>query len=243
VGAIPSYEPFLFSEKCRISPGFHFPAPRTELKIHCHHCGSDVPDLPVGRGEILRCGLCQSTLKKYCAPGAHEAACSLAICALVILWLANSYPIMIFSVAGNVQSNEIITGIQVLMAQGYWPIALLVLFCAIVAPGLYFAGVAYASAACALRSVPPGAAAAARLARKAQPWSLLPVFAMACVVSAVKLDLIGQVEWQAGVWLVAILAMNALILGSLFDPEEALRIFDEHNEKLPVPVLHAQAKP
>lgn len=201
---------------------------RQSLKIHCHHCGSDVPDLPVQRGEILRCGLCRSNLKKYRAPGAHEASCALAICALVILWLANSYPIMNFSVAGNVQSNEILTGIQVLWSQGYWPIASLVFLCALLAPGVYFTGVAYAAGACALRAVPRGARMAARLVRIAQPWSLLPVFAMACVVSAVKLDLIGHVDWQAGVWLVALLALNALVLDSLFDSDEALRIFDEH---------------
>lgn len=200
-----------------------------EVLIHCHHCGSHVPDLPVSRGEALRCGLCRSVLKKYRAPGAYEAACALALCALVILWLANSYPIMKFSVAGNVQPNEILTGIQVLLRQGYWPIALLVFLCALLAPAAYFFGVAYSSAACALRRVPPGAERAARMAKLARPWSLLPVFAMACVVSAVKLDLIGHVDWQPGVWLVALLALNALLLETLFDPDEALRIFDEHH--------------
>lgn len=202
-----------------------------------------MPDLPVERGEILRCGLCHSTLKKYRAPGAHEAACALALCALVILWLANSYPIMNFSVAGNVQSNEILTGIQVLWSQGYWPIASLVFLCALLAPGIYFAGVAYAAGACALRVVPRGAREAARLVQIAQPWSLLPVFAMACMVSAVKLDLIGHVDWQAGVWLVALLAVNALVLDSLFDPDEALRIFDEHSVTREVVFIHSDKRP
>lgn len=200
--------------------------------LHCHHCGSEVPDMPVGRGEMLRCGLCRSTLKKYRAPGSFEAACALALCALVILGLANSYPIMKFSVAGNVQSNEIITGIQVLFGQGYWPVAVLVFVCALLAPTAYFAGVAYAAGACAARRVPPGAAWAARVVKLAQPWSLLPVFAMACMVSAVKLELIGTVHWQPGVWLVALLAANALILDSLFDPDEALRVLDEHAQRL-----------
>lgn len=200
------------------------------MHLHCHQCGSEVGDKPLKRGEILRCGLCGNTLKRFRTRGDQEAACALAICALFILWLANSYPIMNFSVAGNVQANEILTGIRVLFVQGYWPIAVLVFVCAMLAPALYFAGVAYASAACALRRIPPGASAAARLARIAQPWSLLPVFAMACVVSAVKLDLIGHVDWQAGVWLVTLLAFNALILDSFFDADEALRFFAGHEE-------------
>ena len=54
-----------------------------------------------------------------------------------------------------------------------------------------------------------------------QPWSLVPVFAAACMVAAVKLNLIGTVSWQHGIGWVALLASCALALGSLFDPDLA----------------------
>lgn len=203
------------------------------MDLHCHQCGSRVEDLPVGKGQILRCGLCHDTLKKYRPQGAFEAACALAVFALVLLGLANAYPIMNFSVAGNLQSNEIVTGVWVLFRQGYWPISLLVLWCAILAPALYFSGVAYASASCFCRVPLPHAERFARVAERAQPWSLLPVFAAACFVSAVKLKLIGTVDWQPGVWLILLLALTALLLSGLFDGQEALRIIAEKRSASP----------
>jgi paraquat-inducible protein A len=191
--------------------------------IDCAHCGAQVSNRSLARGEILRCSRCRSTVKRYRPQGAERAACALALSGLVLLLWANLYPIMIFSVTQMTQSNEIITGIQVLFLRGYWPIAGLVLFCAIVAPALYFLGVAYSAGACLGRHQWPGAVGAAVLAQVMQPWSLLPVFALACLVAAVKLDLIGHVAWQPGVWLIGLLALVALCIDSLFDGEQILR--------------------
>jgi paraquat-inducible protein A len=145
---------------------------------------------------------------------------------LLFLALANVDPIMTFSVAGNTQANEIVTGVRVLLAQGYWPIATLVFFCAILAPAVYFAGVAYVSAACLISGKAPGARFLLLLVGRVQPWSLVPVFAAACLVAVVKLDLIGTVYWQPGIGWVVLLAGCALALGSLFDGDAALRVLE-----------------
>jgi uncharacterized paraquat-inducible protein A len=118
--------------------------------IHCHYCGSHVPDRPVPRGSVLLCGLCGSKLKFYRRADNYEVACALALTAVTFLVLALANPIMNFVVAGNQQSNFISTGIWVLVAQGYWPIAVLVFFCAVVAPAIYLNTAAYSSAACFL---------------------------------------------------------------------------------------------
>lgn len=198
-------------------------SPGKENFIHCHYCGSHVRDCPVPRGSVLVCGLCGSKLKFFRRPDSYEVACALALTALAFLVLSLSYPIMTFNVAGNEQSNFILTGVWVLVSQGYWPIAVLVLFCAVVAPAVYFLAAAYGSAACYFSGRWMGGGRAIRSARFFQPWSLVPVFAMACFVSAVKLDLIGHVEWRQGVWWVVALSVNALVLGQFFDPDDAER--------------------
>ncbi len=199
-------------------------------RIHCHHCGSEAENKRLAEGQALRCGLCKSVVKIYRHPDAYQRACALAVCGLVFLLLANFYPIMDFSVAGNQQSNWIITGIGVLVDCGYWPIAVLVFLCAMLAPTAHFFGVAYSSVACFAWKKMPFAPLALRAAKLAQPWSLLPVFAAACLVSAVKLELIGEVSWKAGVWWTAALALDALLLGSIFDAEDAERILAGEEE-------------
>ena len=152
-----------------------------------------------------------------------QPACAFALAGLLFLVLANVYPIMNFSVAGNTQANEISTGVRVLLAQGYGFIAVLVFFCAMLAPAAYFIGVAYVSLGCMVGGGLPLARHALSVVRLVTPWSLVPVFAAACAVSAVKLNLIGTVFWQPGIAWVALLAACALALGSVFDPDAAGR--------------------
>jgi len=191
--------------------------------ISCDQCGSQVPELGLQPGQSLRCGLCKSVLQRRRHKDPFQSASAFGLAGLVFFALANMYPIMNFSVAGNTQSNEIVTGVRVLTAQGYGLIAVLVFFCAMLAPAVYFAGVTYVSLACLARGRLPWALPFLKLVRRAEPWSLVPVFAAACMVSAVKLDMIGVVAWQPGILWIALLALCALALGSLFDPAEARR--------------------
>lgn len=191
--------------------------------LHCEQCASQVLDVELKRGEVLVCGRCKSPVKRYRPLGAEQAACALALAGLILLAWANVLPIMTFQVTQMAVSNEIVTGILVLASAGYWPIALLVFFCAMVAPTAYFVGVAYSAGACVTGRTWLGAERAARMARAVQPWSLLPVFALACLVSAVKLDLIGHVIWEPGVLLIGLVAVVTLLLDTFFDADQVVR--------------------
>jgi paraquat-inducible protein A len=131
---------------------------------------------------------------------------------------------MLFGVAGNTQTNDIITGVIVLLAQGYWPIASLVFFCAILAPAVYFGGVAFVAASCESGRHMALARRVLGLVEHVESWSLVPVFAAACFVAVVKLDLIGSVTWETGIFWVLCLSLCSLALGSTFDSAAAARI-------------------
>lgn len=200
--------------------------------IHCHQCGSQVPRVELRPGEVLRCGLCKSHLIRKRGSESFQPACAFGMAGICFLVLANIYPIMNFSVAGNTQANEIVTGVGVLITQGYGMIAVLVFFCAMLAPAVYFSCVTYVSLAC---MAPRGLSLALpllNLVRRVQLWSLVPVFAAACMVSAVKLNMVGVVDWQPGIDWIALLAVCELALGSLFDPVAAERVL-KGKEKIP----------
>jgi paraquat-inducible protein A len=132
------------------------------------------------------------------------AALAFSMAALITLIPANMNPILIFSVAGNSQENLIITGVEALWKEGFEPLGALVFFSAIFAPFVYLLALTYVSASWNFRLHPPFLKAAFRFAESLEDWNLLPVFAIACVVSVVKLRTLGTVSWEPGsLWILA----------------------------------------
>lgn len=140
---------------------------------------------------------------------------ALSITALVLLVLANVLPVMTFDVAGAEQSNRIITGVQGLIAQDYAPIAALVFFSAILAPALYLVLACYVLSARALKRNWPFDFQAWRVLEKLSPWNLIPVFAVACLVAVVRLELLGTVNWRSGALFVVLVSLLFLVLEQL----------------------------
>lgn len=159
---------------------------------------------------------------------------ALSLAGLFALTLANMSPVLVFDVAGRDQSGYIVTGVWELVRQGYWPIGLLVFVASILAPALYLGSVAYVSAACALRIRLPWIFAALRLSKLAEPWNLIPVYAIATVVSVVKLRLIGGVAWENGARWVLAVALLTLFAQQMFERRlvahriEALGLLADH---------------
>jgi paraquat-inducible protein A len=152
----------------------------------------------------------------------------MATAGLFFIALANVNPILTFDVAGNTQSNLIVSGVISLVGQGYWPVALLVFFAGIAGPALHLATVWYVSAACCLRQRWPGLQRATNFAEAMQEWNLVPVYMVATVVSVVKLDMLGTVAWQQGSLWVLALSLFSLLTVQAFD----LGLVEERLEEL-----------
>jgi paraquat-inducible protein A len=146
-----------------------------------------------------------------------RAALAFSLAALLTLIPANMKPILIFSVAGNSQQNLIFTGVLGLWNQGFQPLGALVFFSAILAPIVYLAAVSYVSFAWITRRRPPLLGAAFRVTEILEPWNLLPVFAIACIVSVVKLRTLGTVSWEQGAWWVLAASLLTMLAVQCFD--------------------------
>jgi paraquat-inducible protein A len=141
----------------------------------------------------------------------------MASAGLLLVVLANVNPILTFDVAGNMQSNLVVTGVFDLFDQGYWPVAALVFFAGIAGPALHLGAVAYVASACCLGVRWPALRAAAKLAETMESWNLVPVYAVATVVAVVKLDMLGAVAWQVGALWVLALSLCSLFAAQFFD--------------------------
>ena len=183
----------------------------------CPDCSAAYNDRVLQRGEELVCMRCGKRLEKYCDLRSLQGLWAIVTAALVCLVMANITPIMVFDVAGNTQSNLIVTGVTRLYAQGYWPLAGLVLFSAIALPTLHLGAFWYLLGGCCLKKSWRGLPTALAIVDQLSSWNLMPVFAVATVAAVVKLDQLGSIEWERGACWMALLALSSLAAIRAFD--------------------------
>ncbi len=189
------------------------------LRRECPDCGAPYRPRLLRPAQQLRCRRCGARLAQGRKSDSLQPPLALAVSGLALLVMANVTPVMTFDVAGRTQSNLIITGISGLVDQGYGPLAVLVFFCAVGAPALYLLLLCYALMASILRARWPFVSRAWRWVELVEPWSLVPVFLVACLVAVVRLELLGTVTWGDGTVYIVLLSLCCLALGRILDRE------------------------
>lgn len=185
--------------------------------IQCPRCHALLRDRVLADHEYLCCKRCGEQVKSSRPGRTMAAALAFAAAALITFIPANMNPILIFSVAGNSQENLIMTGVEGLWTQGFQPLGALVFFSAILAPFFYLTSVCFVSACWLLQKRLPLMGSALRLATALESWNLLPVFAIACMVSVVKLRTLGMVNWEPGALWILATAVFTMLAMQFFD--------------------------
>lgn len=166
--------------------------------ISCPRCEAPCRDRDVPRGREIACRRCGSTVLEHVGKKTLQPAMALSLAGLLALTLANLNPVLQFEVVGRTQSGYIMTGVEELIRQGYLPIALLVAFAGVVAPLFHLFSMFYVSTSCCLGVRLPHVRVFWRMTSLMEPWNLVPVYAIATIVSVVKLRMLGTVEWELG---------------------------------------------
>ncbi len=193
----------------------------------CPECGASCLDRDLPRGTELRCGRCGVTVRRQSDGNSLQAAWAFATAGLFFAVLANVQPILTFDVAGNTQSNLIVTGVSSLFDQGYWPVASLIFFAGIAGPLLHLSSVWYVTSASCLDLAWPGLRWVAKFAEAMETWNLVPVYAVATVVAVVKLDMLGTVASQHGALRVVALSLCSLLTMQCLDRDLLERRLEE----------------
>lgn len=124
---------------------------------------------------------------------------------------------MVFDVSGNTQSSFMITGVESLFAQGYWPLALLVFLSAIALPTVHLILLWYLLGGCSLKRAWPGLSSILSIVELFMPWNLIPVFAVGVMAAVLKLEQLGQIHWKSGALWIGFLALSSLMVTLSFD--------------------------
>lgn len=153
---------------------------------HCHACGllQRLPPVPTrGRAECARCG---SPLRQD-RPGNLDPSLALTLAGLVLFIVANTFPFLSLQMQGQTTATTLFTGVAQLYAQGQWPLAAVVGFTSILAPGLQLLLLLAVLVPLRLGLVPLVLAGLFRHVRSLAPWGMMDVFLLGILVAVVKM--------------------------------------------------------
>ncbi len=181
------------------------PSPEDNL-IACPECDLLYRKRPLPHGSIARCERCNSVLYRA-ETLALDRPLALALTALMLLMLANAFPILVVEFSGRREAGTFVSAVEQLWRAGLWPLALLVFVTSILAPFLQIAGLLTVLVLVLAGRVRPWTARLYRYTRLLSPWSMLEIYLLALLVALVKLRDI--VELSPGI---AFFAFSLLIL-------------------------------
>ena len=174
--------------------------------VACAECDllQRVPELPPG-GKA-RCPRCRHTVAAR--PSASpDRALALTITAAIAFIIAHTTSLMGLSAVGRASSTTIFGGVLQMWEDGQRITAMIVMFCAGIAPGAYLLFMLTVLLAIRRPPAPLWVGEMARWAHHMHPWSMNEVMILGILVSLIKIAELATVE--AGI---AMYAMFALVL-------------------------------
>ena len=161
-------------------------APTPPALIACPDCDLLQRLPPLAPGASARCPRCDKELWRHHADSLNRTL-ALALAAAMLFVVANSVPMLGLTVAGHKAFTTVFGGAQQLWHDGEQLVAGLVLFAAVIAPGLYIAFV-LAIVLGAHRTRPPRCVGILlRHLPTARTWSMIEVMLLGVLVALIKI--------------------------------------------------------
>lgn len=173
------------------------------------------------RGRTL-CLRCHATLQRSERAGV-DTAVALAICALVLLFLSNAYPLVAMHVNGHTRETTLAGAALGLYAQGYVTLAALVFLTTVAAPLAQVSALLYLLIPLRRKRRAPGQDALIRLVARVRAWSFVEVFMLGALVALVRLAKFSHIVPGVAIWSCAFLMICLSALTSVASPEQIWR--------------------
>lgn len=184
--------------------------------IACHECDFVQRHVPVAPGATVRCRRCNGVIYRH-PDKDFDHAIAWSLTGLILLVLANIFPVLHLSVGGNQTDASLFSGALALYRSGQPGVAGLVVGILIVAPLLLF--MLQIGVLLPLRSarLPRHFAVAMRLLSRLDHWIMFDVFMLAVIVAVVKLSSLAEVTPGPGLWAFLVLMMAATVSAVSYD--------------------------
>jgi paraquat-inducible protein A len=187
--------------------------------IACPDCDllQYLPQLPPG-GKA-RCPRCNNTLATQ-PTDSLDRALAFTLTAAIVFIVANTSPLMGLSAVGREASTTIIGGAYQMWLQGQQVTAVIVAFCAVIAPASYILFMLTVLLAVRRPPAPRGVGEMLRWAHSVQPWSMNEVMLLGILVALIKIAELATVEPGIGLYAVGGLIVLFAAIMVTFHPRE-----------------------
>jgi len=187
---------------------------------------------PLDQGDKACCSRCRQILAT--APrDPLDRPLALTFTAAIAFLVANAAPLMGLSVVGRHASTTIIGGAYDMWQTGEPLTAMIVVFCAVIAPGSYILFMLTVLLAARRPPAPHWVGELLRWAQSMQPWSMNEVMMLGILVALIKIAELATVNPGVGMYAVGALVALFPAIMVTFDPREVWRRVEWANGEMP----------
>ncbi len=152
----------------------------------CPECDLLHDIIPLKAGDVGSCGRCGAVLFRQQRNSLNRSL-AFASTGIVFFLLANLFPILIFEMNGNIQTNRLIDGSIEFLNSSYWALGILVLISSVLAPLLVLLFLVSILLPLQLGKIPPAVEMQIRMLEHLRPWAMAEIFVLGIMVAFVKL--------------------------------------------------------
>lgn len=197
-----------------------------------------IPELP-SRGAA-RCPRCGHTIA-VSKPDFLNRTLALTIAAAIVLLIANLTPLMGLTAVGRHSSTTILGGVLQMWRQGQEITAVLVAFCAVVAPTIHIGFMLTVLLALRRKPAPSWVGTLLRISGLSQPWSMDEVMMLGILVALIKIADLATVIPGTGMFAVGVVIVLIAAVTVSFDTKEVWKRIRWVNEEMPQKAASAEA--
>ncbi|WP_295508348.1 paraquat-inducible protein A [Accumulibacter sp.] len=198
----------------------------------CQECDllQRIPALPVGgRARCARCGFLLAARPR----DPLELPLVLTLTALIVFIVANAMPLMDLAAVGRYSSTTILGGARQMWLDGERITAMIVVFCAVIAPALYLLLMLAVLIAARRPPLPHWSGELLRWGLHMQPWAMYDVMLLGILVALIKIAQLATVDPGIGLFAMGLLAVLLPAIAVTFDAREVWkRVAWKHGDDL-----------
>jgi paraquat-inducible protein A len=201
-------------------------------RVACPDCDllQHIPEL--APGAKARCARCGHALASQ-SVDPLDRPLALTLAAAVVFIVANTASLMGLSAVGRFASTTIPHGAYEMWMQGQRITAVVVAFCAVVAPGAYILFMLTVLLAVKRPPAPHWVGELLRWGTSMQPWSMGEVMILGIMVALVKIAELASVNVGIGMYAIGGLVVLFAAISMTFDPREVWRRVEWADGRLP----------
>ncbi|SDV49502.1 paraquat-inducible protein A [Chitinasiproducens palmae] len=206
--------------------------------IACPECDTLHRRVALRGQSVARCRRCRAVLYQT-TPRRLDRVLALTVTALILLIIANVFPIVELQLQGVTTKTTLVGGVMRLWEDGRSLLAVIVLCSALLFPATEIAALLYLLVPLSLGRRPGGFDGMVRAIQAVRPWGMIEVFMLGVVVTLVKLSSVARLIPEPAVFAFAALTLTFAML-TMFDPRSLWQYLDFGRASLPDgPAPHA----